>query len=147
MLYVYEFELFKGQQFLLVYPFDFEGGTQGGDEREAAEMAADWLKTEIEYRLMHGLAIPEPTFGHSPQRDGRILIVAIEASRDTVDTVPAHEAAEMLGISRGRVSQMLSAGVLDGFKKGRDAFVTTASIRARLKQTPQAGRPRKTTIK
>lgn len=141
-MYVYEFEIIKGEEYLLAFPFDFEGGTQGKDEKEIAEQAADWLKTEIEHRLMHEIEIPEATFGNTPTDGGRVMIVAIDASLDTVNTVPAYKAAEMLGVSRGRVSQMMSNGLLDGFKRGRDAFVTTESIAARKKDTPPAGQPK-----
>ncbi len=146
MLYVYEFEMVEKGKHIVVLPFDFEGATQGEDVRDAAEMAADWLKTEIEYRLMDGLGIPEATFGNTPRQGGRIVIVAVEASIDKVEAVPAYEAAKMLGISRGRVSQMVHAGVLKGFRKGRDAYVTTDSIKARLAEAPKAGRPRKDRI-
>lgn len=145
MLYVYEFELFKEEDgWILAFPFDFNGGTQGADVAEATEMAADWLKLEIEHRLMNGEDIPEATLGHEPLREGgRILLVAIEASLDTVPAVTASEAAELLGVSRARVSQMLKAGLLKGFRKGRDSFITRYSVDARLREKPKAGRPKK----
>ncbi|MCL2807010.1 MAG: helix-turn-helix domain-containing protein [Coriobacteriia bacterium] len=143
MLYVYEFEVFESEGSLLAFPFDFGGGTQGDTEKEIAEMAADWLRVDIEHRLIHGIALPEATFGNKPKHGGRILLVAIEVSLDTIDAVAAHEAADMLGVSRGRITQMVSSGVLEGFRKGRDAYVTVDSIEARLADTPTAGRPRK----
>lgn len=143
MLHVYEFEVFDDDGVLVALPFDFEGGTQGADTREVAEMAADWLKTEIEQRIISGEEVPIETLGHEPEREGgRILIVAVDASIDTVDAVSASEAARMLGVSNGRVSQMVKAGKLQGFKKGRDSFVTRASIEQRIAEAPKAGRPR-----
>lgn len=47
----------------------------------------------------------------------------------------------MLGVSRGRVSQMLAAGQLEGFRRGRATFVTRESVKARLVEAPKAGRP------
>ena len=47
----------------------------------------------------------------------------------------------MLGVSRGRVSQMLAAGQLEGFRRGRAMFVTRESVKARLAEAPKAGRP------
>lgn len=138
MLYVYEFKIEKTEGALLALPYDFDGGTQGKDERELAELAADWLRVEIEQRLIQEEPIPKATFGHG---DARSLIVAVEVSLDTINAVPAYEAAELLGVSRGRVSQMVSAGLLSGFRKGRDAFVTKDSIQARKANTPKAGRP------
>ncbi|MDR2714689.1 MAG: helix-turn-helix domain-containing protein [Coriobacteriales bacterium] len=143
MHYVYEFEIYESEGKLVALPFDMNGGTQGGTPREAAFMATDWLRLDIEHRLMNGLEIPKATFGNEPQQNGRILLIAIEASLDTISAVAAYKAADMLGVSRGRVSQMVSAGLLDGFRKGRDAFVTTDSIAARLAERPKAGRPSK----
>ena len=143
MLYTYEFEVFESEGWFVALPFDMDGGTQGKDIKEVILMAADWLRMDIEYRLMHDVTIPEATFGNEPKEGGRILLVAIEVSLETIDAVPAYQAAEMLGVSRGRVTQMVTAGLLEGFRKGRDAFVTLGSINARLVDTPKAGRPRK----
>ena len=78
---------------------------------------------------------------------GRILLVAVEASLDTVPAVTASEAAELLGVSRARVSQMLKSGLLMGFRKGRDSFITRYSVDARLREKPKAGRPKKAASK
>lgn len=145
MLSVYEFELFEDEGFTLAFPFDMEGGTQGRDMKEASEMAADWLKGEMEHRMMAGEPIPEATFGNEPRRGGRVAIVAVDANLDSVETVTASGAAEMLGVSRPRVSQMLASGLLEGYRKGRSAFVTLDSVKARLAESPKAGRPRKAT--
>ena len=71
----------------------------------------------------------------------------MEASLDTVPAVTASEAAELLGVSRARVSQMLKAGLLMGFRKGRDSFITRYSVDARLREKPKAGRPKKAASK
>jgi len=143
MLYVYEFEIVRGEKYLLALPFDFDGGTQGEDEREVSEMAADWLKAELEHRLMNNISIPKAILGHLPREQGRILVVAVEASLDTIDAVSAAEAADMLGVTRGRVSQMCKSSLLDWYRKGRDVLVTLDSIHARLADTPKVGRPKK----
>ena len=145
MLAVYEFELFEDEGLVLAFPFDFDGGTQGGDIKEASEMAADWLKGEVEHRMMAGKPVPEATFGNEPQHGGRIAIVAVDANPDSVEAVAASDAADMLGVTRGRVSQMIASGQLEGYKKGRAAFVTLESVKARLAENPKAGRPFKTT--
>lgn len=144
MLYVYEFELVKDGKHIAAFPYDFDGGTQGIDLAEVSEMAADWLRSEIEYRLMGNEEIPEATLGHEPEREGgRVVIVAVDVSLDSVKTVSASKAAEMLGVSNGRVSQMLKDQSLAGYRKGRDTFVTIDSITARLAESPKAGRPKK----
>ena len=38
MLHVYEFEVFEDDGMLLAVPYDMDGGTQGRDMREVAEM-------------------------------------------------------------------------------------------------------------
>lgn len=106
-------------------------------------MAADWLKGELEHRLMTGIPFPEATFGNKPCHGGRVAIVAVDADLDSVETVAASDAADMLGVSRARVSQMLSSGLLEGYRKGRGTFVTLESVKARLAERPKAGRPRK----
>lgn len=53
MLHVYEFEVFEDDGVLLAVPYDLDGGTQGRDMREVAEMAADWLQLEMEIGRAH----------------------------------------------------------------------------------------------
>lgn len=143
MLYTYEFEIYKSEQFYLASPFDLEVGTQGMSFGEACELAADWLKMEIESYLMRHLEVPKSNFGHEPQHGGKIVIVAVEASIDTIRKVPASKAAEMLGVSRGRVSQMCAKAQLESFKDGGITWVTLDSIETRLAERPKAGRPKK----
>lgn len=92
---VYEFELVEEEGGILAFPFDFPGGTQGCDLAEASKMAADWLKTALEYRLMEGECIPDMTLGHDPVRGGRVLLVAVEASLDTVKSVTATQGSSI----------------------------------------------------
>lgn len=146
MFAVYEFEFFEDEGWVVAMPFDLEGGTQGRDIAEASRMAADWLKGEVEHALMCGTELPSPTFGNTQQHGGRVGVVAVEASLETVDCVTASEAADMLGVSRSRVSQMLASGQLEGWKRGASTFVTCASVRARLAECPRPGRPRKDTL-
>ena len=144
MQYTYEFEFVSGDKNIVVLPFDFDGATQGDGLKDAAEAAADWLKNEIECRLMLGEDIPEPTFGSYPAHDhGRIVIVSVMAGLETVDVVSATEAARRLGVSNARISQMLKSNLLMGYRKGRDTLVSIQSISARLADSPKPGRPHK----
>lgn len=140
---VYEFELIEDDGWIVALPFDFGGGTQGVDLAEASIMAADWLKTMLSHDLMEGKPFPKPTLGHEPEQGGRVLVVSVEVSLDSIPTVSATEAAEMLGVGKARVSQMVKNGLLAGYKDGRDVRVTLDSIEARKKYAPKAGRPRK----
>lgn len=143
MLHVYEFELFKDGDMYLAFPYDMAGGTQGETIEEVCRMAADWLQTEMEYRDMDGEDFPEATFGNKPKHGGQTLIVAVNAGKDTVEKVSASDAARMLGVTPGRVTQMIAAGYLHAFKEGYKTWVTVDSVNARLAEKPKAGRPRK----
>ena len=144
MNYIYEFELFNDDNFILAFPFDFEGGTQGDSLQDVCSMAADWLQTELEHRLMHDLEIPKPTFGNTPQHaDGRIVLISVQADRDTIRKMSAADAARTLGVSPGRVSQMIATHQLEAFKDGHKTWVTEDSVKARLAEAPKSGRPKK----
>lgn len=143
MLHVYEFEVFESEGLLLAFPYDMEGGTQGEDFKDICEMAADWLQSEMEHRAMHELDIPEATFGNTPKHGGQNIIVAVSAGVDTVQKVLPSEAARMLGVTPGRVTQMVAANQLEAFEDAGRTWVTVASVEARLAEQPKAGRPRK----
>lgn len=144
MLHVYEFEVFQDGDMYLAFPFDMEGGTQGETLEEVCRMATDWLQAEMEYRAMNDEELPEATFGNKPVHGGQTLIVAVNAGKETVNKVSASDAARMLGVSPGRVTQMINAGLLQAFKEGHKTWVTVDSINARLDSAPKAGRPKKT---
>ncbi len=59
----------------------------------------------------------------------------------------AAEAARALGVTRPRVTAMLASGLLDGWREGRNTWVTEASVGARLADARKAGRPRTTAAK
>lgn len=143
MLHVYEFEVFESEGWLLAFPYDLEGGTQGKTMREVAEMAANWLQGEMEHYEMAETRPPESTFGNKPEHGGENMIVAVSVDLDAIETLAASDAAKILGVSRPRVSQMLKTGQLEGYSKGRATFVTKASVEARLLEKPRPGRPRK----
>lgn len=145
MLHVYEFEVFDGEGgMMLAFPYDMEGGTQGEDFADACEMAADWLQVEMEHRAMHGLPFPEATFGNEPGHPGgKTVIVAVNADKETVRRMTAAEAARRLGVTRGRVSQMIAADQLETFELDGRTWVTEDSVNARLAEAPKAGRPKK----
>ena len=99
---------------------------------DAAEMAADWLRGTAEDWLISGVEPPEPTFGNEPGHGGRVILIGVEVSRAAIPTVSASEAAERLGVSRPRVTQMLASGALVGWRDGRNTRVTIDSVNARL---------------
>ena len=143
MLHVYEFEVFKDADVYLAFPFDMEGGTQGSSLQEVSEMAADWLQLEIEHRTIHGLPFPKPTYGNKLNHDGERLLVAVNVSKETIPRLTYAEAAKRLGVTRGRVSQMVSSGKLETFELDGRNWVTKYSVEARQEEKPKPGRPKK----
>ena len=53
------------------------------------------------------------------------------------------EAAEILNLSTRRIIALVRYGVLTGQKHGRDWMISEDSVKARAKETPGAGRPKK----
>lgn len=140
---IYEFEFFKGDEYILAVPFDFDGGTQGRDLHDAVDMAYDWLFGTVQWELQHGHALPNATFDNEPKHGGKIIAIAINPDVDEMSKITSAEAARRLGVTPGRVSQMLKSGKLAGYKDGRTTWVMLDSVIARDKSTPSAGRPKK----
>ena len=145
-MYVYEMEFFPVETgAIVVVPCDetFGGATSGDDFADAVEYAADWLRMTIEDYLMRNKPLPKATFGHTPQEpNGRVIVLAVEASLDNIPAVTAAEAAHILGVSSARVAQMCAANLLLSWKAGSRRMVTLDSINARLAERPKAGRPK-----
>lgn len=131
MLYLYEIEVFKDDDYYIAVPFDFEGATEGFSKQECLEMAADLLTSEIQHRLMHRDNLPEPTIDNSPQYEGEIYSLAIETGIGTIPRMLKSEAARTLGISQGRVTQLVKSGKLETFSYQGREYVTKASVDAR----------------
>ncbi len=138
MFVMQEFELFEDDGFVLAFPFDLEGGTQGNSFEDAAEMAADWLRATAEMWLIRGEEPPEATFGHEPEHGGRVILIGVEVTRSSIPTMSASEAADVLGVSRPRITQMLASGALWGWRDGRNTRVTVDSVNARLEHRDYA---------
>lgn len=146
MLHVYEFEVYKGEKYLIAEPFDLPGATQGVDMADIAESAVDWLQMEMEHRAMHELPFPKATFGNKLRHGGERLVVAVQAGKETVPRMTAAAAARELGVTAGRVSQMIKADRLETFEFEGRTWVTRASVEARKAEAPKAGRPKKEAI-
>ncbi|MCI8366492.1 MAG: helix-turn-helix domain-containing protein [Eggerthellaceae bacterium] len=146
MQYTYEFEMWRGERQWCIAPFDFDGATQGEDVGDACESAADWLRETILDRIMAGRPLPTPGFDNQPRHDGVRVIVSVDVSLDQVGRISAAEAARELGLSRPRITAMVNSGKLDGWREGRNLWVTRASVEARKADTPKAGRPKKVSV-
>lgn len=143
MLYgIYEFEIVESEGGFVAAPYDLDGATQADTWDELMSMVADWLKVALEDYDIHGKGLPQPTYGNKPRFGGTNMVFAVQAGRETVERVTAGEAARLLNVSPSRVSQMVSAGTLDGWREGRNSYVTLDSVTQRLREGAHAGRPR-----
>ncbi len=143
MTYVYEFEIYKGNNGFIVEPFDFEGATQGVDLEDACVSAFDWLNMALEDYVIKDTKPPKATFNHKPKHKGRIFLVGANVGKETINRVSASEASRMLGVSPARITQLAKNDKLDTFKDGGTVWVTVDSINQRLAEAPTAGRPSK----
>ncbi|MDR2715268.1 MAG: type II toxin-antitoxin system HicB family antitoxin [Coriobacteriaceae bacterium] len=144
--YLYEVELTPDEEggYCVSVP-DLEGCFSQGDTIEdALDMASDALITYVASLLKYGEAIPAPKFGHEAPKGGMVVAVSFETDTSyIIDAVSPSEAARMLGVSRGRVSQMIRSGQLTANKSATETWVDRASIESRMASTQRAGRPRK----
>lgn len=143
MQVTYEFELWRGERQWIIAPFGLPGATQGEDVADACESAADFLREMALDSMMGGEPLPVPSFGNEPRNGGVTVIVSVEASLDSVPRMSASAAARELGVSPARVTAMIASGLLDGWRDGRNTYVTKASVNARKASPRNAGRPRK----
>ncbi|EHF01370.1 hypothetical protein HMPREF1008_01850 [Olsenella sp. oral taxon 809 str. F0356] len=123
---------------------DLPGCFSHGDTRmRALASAADAMATYIASLLVRGEPVPEPR-QVSPDDGREAVAVYFQTDGSYVlpgERVSAAEAARRLGVSAGRVTQMIASGILDGFRIGRHTFVTVASIERRLAEGSRPGRP------
>ena len=118
--------------------------TEGDTVQESTAMAADALMTVVGAMMRYGDPIPDPTFGNEAPAGGQVVAISFETDASYVgDTVSPTEAAAMLGVSRGRVSQMIGSGILAATTDLGERRVFIDSINERLAAPRGTGRPRK----
>ncbi len=139
----YEFEILKSEGEFVAIPFDLDGATEGKTVEECYEMIADYLRATIEDAEMHGKRMPEPTFGNEPRHGGRVVPFSVVAGIETVERMSKSEAARVLGVTPGRVTQLIGANQLEVFSVDGREWVTRASVMARQSDAHGGGRPRK----
>lgn len=125
---------------------DLPGCFSCGDTfHEAVAMGADAAKTYVASLLGHGETVPEPQRLSCPSGTESIMVFFEADPTYIVEgaVVCAAEASRRLNVSPGRITHILDAGVLDGYREGRRTWVSVASIEKRLSEAPKAGRPRK----
>jgi excisionase family DNA binding protein len=119
--------------------------TWGDTVEEVLRKAPDALETHVGSLLADGDEVPPAAFDHTVGEGDVLAVVSFEATTASVDapSVMASTAAERLGVSKGRISQLIKDGRLDGSRNGREVMVTVASIERIERNRRKAGRPRK----
>lgn len=141
MNYTYEGRIERVEgDWLVTFP-QFDGTFGGGRTvRKACENAAEALRLRIAGMVDRGEPLPRPRFSNPPQCvfnvevDGRYI--------DATKTVSAKEAAELLGVSKGRVSTLVKEGKLGTVLVDGRSRVTIESVNARLANPPAPHRPK-----
>ena len=106
---------------------------------EAVEGCAVALQLTIADMIDNDEMLPKPVFSDPPQ-----VVLCVDVSDDFVAAskcMTINEAARELGVTHGRVCQLLDSGDLETFMHGGRRMVTIASINARKAKKPKAGRP------
>lgn len=144
MQYTYEFEIWgDDDDFYFAQCQALDVMTQGRDEIEIIEMAEDVLRMTIEDCLLNDKEIPPVRYCDEPQNGGEMWLISVEVDLEEIKAIPANEAARHLGITPSRVSQLLNAGRLEGYKRDGVMWVTLDSVNGRMSEKPKAGRPAK----
>lgn len=142
MTYTYEgrIEQVDGD-WLVTFP-QFDGTFGGGRSvRKACENAAEALRLRIASMVDEDEALPRARFSNPPQ-----CVFAVEVDDRYIQAtkaVSAKEAAELLGVGRGRVSTLVKEGKLDTVLVDGRSRITLSSVNARLADPPAPHRPRK----
>jgi len=145
-MFIYEATITKEDGY---YHAEFEdigaAYADGATFEEAIQAAAETLKLVLAEYLDTGLLLPKPKFQLSSVDVTRVAI-AVDVTQEFIEQskcVTASEAANMLGLSKGRITNMINSGVLQAVPYGNDRLVTLASINNRINNPRGAGRPRK----
>lgn len=75
--------------------------------------------------------------------NGALKVLRSEGDMSIKGYYTTKEAAEILGVTQGRVKQLVADGVLESVLVGRTRLIPVAAVEARRIAKPPAGRPRK----
>lgn len=113
----------------------------GSTVKEACDGAAESLRLTIAEHIDTGLQLPSSSIDTKPE-----AVFCVEVSDSFISEskcMTVTEAAQELGVTLGRVAQLLDAGLLEPYQFGGQRLVTIASVNARKQSSPRRGRPRK----
>lgn len=131
----------EDEGWLVTFPA-FDGAVAFGSTiAEACDNAATVLRLFVAQWLDDGKALPEPTFHEPPQ--SVVTVEVDDAYRVRTRCTTITDAAEELGVSTGRVSQLVTSGALKSIELDGRRYVTLASLNAHQKNRRGAGRPKR----
>jgi excisionase family DNA binding protein len=141
MRYIYDAVIERDEDgYAVSFPQFPEAVTFGATREEASRRAAEVLVLTLAERIEEGGEIP------SQERVAEVLSVGVEVTGDDIDKskcLTIDQAAQELGVSAGRVSQLASSGKLTAVTFGKRRMVTIASVNERKANPPLPSRPRK----
>lgn len=145
-MFIYEATISRDDEGFYACFEAFDANCVDGDTlEEVIESAAVALQLLIAERLETGLNLPKQDFKLSGSNVMRIA-VAVEVSNEFLlrsKCLSVSEAARELGVTRGRVTQLLDADILQAVPFGKDRLVTIASVNERKANPGKHGRPPK----
>lgn len=141
MRYIYDAVIERDEDgYAVSFPQFPEAVTFGATREEASRRAAEVLVLTLAERIEEGGEIP------SQERVAEVLSIGVDVTGDDIDKskcLTIDQAAQELGVSAGRVSQLASSGKLTAVTFGKRRMVTIASVNERKANPPLPSRPRK----
>lgn len=142
MDYVYEGTLEYCDDEWIVTFGEFDGTFGNGETvEEACKSAAESLRLAIAEEISQGRKLPPARFGNPPQV--AFTVEVDEHYIKSTECMTFKQAAEELGISAGRLSQLVARGQLDSVTIDGKRMITIASVNERKDNPPAPHRPRK----
>lgn len=147
MIYVYEALVYpseSGDTYEVYFP-DWDAYTFGDDYKDAVYMANDLLKLMIYGSIEDGFSMPEARYDHEVPKGARLVGIVVD-DRDLEpepECMDVAHAAEILGVTVGRVHAMLKSGILTGHKEGNLWMIDVQSVKDRVNNPRRGGRPRR----
>ena len=102
------------------------------------------LHTKAESELLKEEDARKRVTGYEPLYGGYILPITVELELEDLPAISLSEAANILGVSVSRVSQLCLRGQLFSWKKNGKRLVSLESAESRLLKNPGPGHPRTT---
>lgn len=116
---------------------------QGNTYMDAVESLSDGVETHLAALTEYGMPIPKAEPVEASDGDVVYIYANTDGMKLGVPTVSAAEAARMLEVTPGRVSQLIKLGRLVAERSASGTQVTLDSIEALQATSRSAGRPKK----